>query len=276
MRPVANVGSLELGLDRPLAFIAGPCVIESRAHTVMMAQRLAELAARLEVPLIFKASFDKANRTSASSYRGPGLEKGLEILAEARERSGLPVVTDIHLPEQADKAAEVVDMLQIPAMLVRQTDLLLAAGATGKPVNLKKMQFLAPEDMRYAAEKVKQGGSGAILLCERGSAFGYRELVVDMRGLARMAELGYPVVFDATHSVQRPGAAGGRSGGEAAYAPLLARAAIATGAVSVLFFEVHDKPAEALSDGPNMLDLEQFEQTVRACKRLYEVVRTLV
>lgn len=256
MTPVSIGGAL-LGGER-LAFIAGPCVIESEAHTLAMARALRDLFARLGCPAVFKASFDKANRTSVTSYRGPGLEEGLRILALVRESVGIPVLTDIHLPEQAAIAAEVVDALQIPAFLCRQTDLLVAAGKTGLPVNIKKGQFLQPAAMAEAADKVRAGGPSPVLLCERGTTFGYGNLVVDMRGIAIMRGLGYPVVFDATHSVQLPSAAGGKSGGERQFAPLLARAAVAAGADAV-FLEVHDCPDEALCDGPNMLPLDELE-----------------
>lgn len=268
-----KIAKLPLGGAAPLLFIAGPCVIESEEHTVKLAMELAEIAREESLPLIFKASFDKANRTSVDSYRGPGMEAGLDILAKARAASGLPICTDIHEVWQADPVGSVVDLLQIPAMLARQTDLLVAAGETGKPVNVKKMQMAAPGDMIWAAKKIESTGNNQILLCERGSAFGYHNLVVDMRGLVEMAELGYPVVFDATHSVQKPSGAGGKSGGDSRLAPVLARAAVATGALSALFFEVHENPSAALSDGPNMLDLEAFRRTARQCKALFELVR---
>jgi 2-dehydro-3-deoxyphosphooctonate aldolase (KDO 8-P synthase) len=262
-----------VGGAAPLLFIAGPCVIESEEHTVKLAMALAEIAREEGLPMIFKASFDKANRTSVGSYRGPGMEAGLDILSKARAASGLPICTDIHEVWQADPVGSVADLLQIPAMLARQTDLLVAAGETGKPVNVKKMQMAAPGDMIWAAKKIESTGNNQILLCERGSAFGYHNLVVDMRGLVEMAELGYPVVFDATHSVQKPSGAGGKSGGDSRLAPVLARAAVATGALSALFFEVHNNPSAALSDGPNMLDLEAFRRTARQCKALSELVR---
>lgn len=268
-----KIAKLPVGGAAPLLFIAGPCVIESEEHTVKLAMELAEIAREESLPLIFKASFDKANRTSVDSYRGPGMEAGLDILAKARAASGLPICTDIHEVWQADPVGSVVDLLQIPAMLARQTDLLVAAGETGKPVNVKKMQMAAPGDMIWAAKKIESTGNNQILLCERGSTFGYHNLVVDMRGLVEMAELGYPVVFDATHSVQKPSGAGGKSGGDSRLAPVLARAAVATGALSALFFEVHDNPSAALSDGPNMLDLEAFRRTARQCKALFELVR---
>lgn len=237
-----------------LIYIAGPCVIESEAHTLEIAQQLKEITERLPVRFIFKASFDKANRTSLTSYRGPGLEDGLRILAEVKRQVDVPVLSDIHEPSQAAPAAEVLDVIQIPAFLVRQTDLLVAAARTGKTVNLKKAQFMAPEDMRYAAEKVTAQGNPDILLTERGTVFGYHNLVVDFRSFSVMRESGFPVIFDATHSVQTP-SKGGQSGGHREYVVPLARAAVAYG-IDGLFTEVHSKPDEALSDGPNMLRLD--------------------
>jgi 2-dehydro-3-deoxyphosphooctonate aldolase (KDO 8-P synthase) len=236
--------------------IAGPCVIEGEDFTLRHAERVAEIARRRSVQAIFKSSFDKANRTSGKSFRGPGLEEGLRILAKVKAASGLPVLTDVHEPSQCAPAAEVVDVLQIPAFLCRQTDLLVAAGRTGRAVNVKKGQFLAPEDMAYAADKVT-GAGGAVLLTERGTTFGYRDLVVDFRGLVAMRSIA-PVVFDATHSVQTPGAAGGRSGGRREYVAPLARAAVAVG-IDALFLETHPSPDEALSDGANMLALDDVE-----------------
>ncbi len=249
-----SVGPWSIG-SGALAFIAGPCVIESEEHTHRMARALRALFAERNAPFIFKASFDKANRSSVDSYRGPGLEEGLRILADVRKEHAVPVLTDIHDPSQADPAAAAVDVLQIPAFLCRQTDLLVAAGRTGKPVNVKKGQFLQPSAMEEAARKIREGGSSPVTFCERGTSFGYGNLVVDMRSLAIMRELGHPVIFDATHSVQLPGAAGTASGGERQYAPLLARAAVAAG-VDGVFIEVHDKPDAALCDGPNMLALD--------------------
>jgi 2-dehydro-3-deoxyphosphooctonate aldolase (KDO 8-P synthase) len=233
--------------SRRLVFIAGPCVIESVAGTMDLAARLVRLAQELDVPLVFKASFDKANRTSVDSYRGPGLADGLAVLREVRDRFQVPVLTDIHEPGQAALAAEAVDILQIPAFLCRQTDLVVAAAETGKVVNVKKGQFLAPEDMVNVIDKITGAGNDKIILTERGASFGYHNLVADMRSLLVMRELGYPVVFDATHSVQRPGGAGKMSGGDGRWAPALARAAVATG-VDGVFRETHVNPAEALSD----------------------------
>ncbi len=245
------------GGDR-LVFIAGPCVIESRAMALDLARRLSLLAARLKVPYIFKASFDKANRTSVDSFRGPGIEKGLDILAEIRERFNVPVLADVHEPWQCARVAQVCDVLQIPAFLARQTDLVTAAGETGAVVNVKKGQFMAPEDMANVIAKIASTGNRRIVLCERGASFGYRNLVADMRSLLIMREMGYPVVFDATHSVQRPGGLGTGSGGDGRFAPALARAAVATG-VDGVFMETHVTPAKALSDAANAIAFREVE-----------------
>jgi 2-dehydro-3-deoxyphosphooctonate aldolase (KDO 8-P synthase) len=250
-----RVGDITMGNDLPLVFIIGPNTLESRGHALEMSAALAEIAKKLGIALIYKTSFDKANRTSLAGARGIGLGDGLPILAEIRERTGLPVLTDIHAPEQCAPVAEVVDVLQTPAFLCRQTDLLLAAGATGKPVNIKKGQFLAPQDMRHAAGKVASTGNEQILLCERGASFGYNNLVVDMRALPIMAETGYPVVFDATHAVAQPGGLGDRSGGEREFAPVLARAAAAVG-VAAMFLETHQDPDRAPCEGQTMLPLK--------------------
>lgn len=267
-----KIGAVRIGGGAPLAVIAGPCVIESEALTLEIAEALAAAARALRIGVIFKASFDKANRTSAQGFRGPGARKGLEILAEVRRRTKLPVLTDIHLPQQARIVAEVVDVLQIPAFLCRQTDLLIAAGKTGKVVNIKKGQFMAPRDMRQAVEKVRATGNQRVMLTERGTTFGYNNLVVDMRGLALMREIGVPVVFDATHSVQLPGGQGTASGGERQFVPLLARAAVAAG-VDAVFMEVHPCPEKALCDGPNSLPLGQFRALVKQLQALDRVVR---
>jgi len=254
MQPV-RVGGLELGNDRPLVLIAGPCQIESRDHAFMMATALLEIAASAGIGLIYKSSFDKANRTSVTGARGIGLDKGLAILAEIRASLGVPVLTDVHEASHCAAAAEAVDVLQIPAFLCRQTDLLLAAGATGRVVNVKKGQFLAPWDMANVAEKVASTGNRNILLTERGASFGYNALVADMRALPIMAETGYPVVMDATHAVQAPGGLGGASGGQREMAPVLARAAVAVG-VAAVFIECHEEPDRAPSDGPVMQRLD--------------------
>ena len=244
--------------DGALTFIAGPCVIESRKMALGLAERLSALASKLRVKYIFKASFDKANRTSVDSFRGPGIERGLEILAEIRERFGVPVLTDVHEPWQCARVAEVCDVLQIPAFLARQTDLLVAAGETGAVINVKKGQFMAPEDMAQVIRKIESTGNRRIVLCERGASFGYRNLVADMRSLLIMRELGYPVVMDATHSVQRPGGLGTGSGGDGRFAPALARAAVATG-VDGVFMETHMNPKKALSDAANAIAFREVE-----------------
>ncbi len=262
---VVRVGRIEIGNDLPFVLIAGPCQIESRAHALEVSVALRELSDRTSVPVIYKSSFDKANRTSATAARGVGMTQGLAILAEVRERTGLPTLTDVHAPEQCVAAAEAVDVLQIPAFLCRQTDLLLAAGATRRTINVKKGQFLAPSDMRHVAAKIASTGNHNILLCERGVSFGYNTLVSDMRALPIMARTGYPVVFDATHSVQQPGGQGASSGGEREFAPVLARAALAVG-VAAVFIETHPDPDRAPSDGPNMIPLRQMAALVRALK----------
>jgi 2-dehydro-3-deoxyphosphooctonate aldolase (KDO 8-P synthase) len=267
-----TAGSVTFGPGQPLAFILGPCVIESEAHAVGLGLAIRDAAAAVGVPVIFKASFDKANRTSLSSYRGPGLREGLRILAEVKARTGLPVLTDIHEAAQAAPAAEVVDVLQIPAFLCRQTDLLVAAAATGRVVNVKKGQFLAPRDMRHVVAKLAGAHAAGILLTERGTSFGYNNLVVDMRGLPMMRELGYPVVFDVTHSLQLPGAGDGVTAGLAEYIAPLARAGVATG-VDGVFMEVHEEPSRALSDAANALRLDLLAPLLRDLVRLDAVVK---
>ena len=255
-----TVGDLTLGNDLPLVFIVGPNTLESRAHALETSAALAEIARKLRIGLIYKTSFDKANRSSLYGERGIGLKEGLPILAEVRETTGLPVLTDIHAPEQCAPVAEVVDVLQTPAFLCRQTDLLLAVGAAGKPVNVKKGQFLAPRDMQHVADKIASTGNEQILLCERGAAFGYNTLVVDMRALPIMAETGYPVVFDATHSVAQPGGLGNRSGGEREFGPVLARAAVAIG-VAAIFIETHQDPDNAATaEAATMLPLKELPE----------------
>lgn len=262
-------GRIAFGGGAPLVLIAGPCIIESEEHVHFLAREIRRAAG----PFVFKASFDKANRTSLSSYRGPGLREGLRILAGVK-KGGFPILTDIHEPAQAGPAAEVADILQIPAFLCRQTDLLLEAGRTGRIVNIKKGQFLAPQDMRLAAEKVASTGNARILLTERGTTFGYNNLVVDMRGLAILRDLGFPVVFDATHSVQLPGGAGTASGGQSQFIEPLARAAVAVG-VDALFVEVHEAPARALSDGPNALRLDLLAPLLGRLRQLDACVKGL-
>ncbi len=251
----------------PLSFILGPCVIESRDHALKTATFLAGLAERQGIPLVYKSSFDKANRTSASSFRGIGIDEALRILESVKSATGLPVTTDVHEREQCAAVAEVVDILQIPAFLSRQTDLLVGAAATGRAVNVKKGQFLAPWDMKNVAKKLDSAGASGVLLTERGTSFGYNTLVVDMRGLPIMAETGKPVIFDATHSVQQPGGRGESSGGERQYAPVLARAAVAVGVAGV-FIETHEDPDNAPSDGANMIPLDQIEGLVAELKVL--------
>jgi 2-dehydro-3-deoxyphosphooctonate aldolase (KDO 8-P synthase) len=250
---------ITVGSNNPLLIIAGPCQIESLTHCLHIAGFLKELCAKLPVQLVFKASFDKANRLRIGSTRGVGIESGLEILAETKKQSGLPVLTDVHTAEQAHTVAQYVDVLQTPAFLCRQTDLLLAVGKTGKAINVKKGQFLAPEDMRFAAEKIASTGNKNLMLCERGATFGYRDLIVDMRSLAIMRSLGYPVVFDVTHSIQSPGGSGGQSGGDRRFVRPLARAAAAVG-IDGLFFECHDNPERAPSDAQSMLPLSAVEE----------------
>ncbi len=272
-RPTATIAGRTVG-GGELFLIAGPCVLETRALALAIAERLAEIAGARGLALVFKASFDKANRTSIGAGRGPGIEEGLAILGEVRERTGLPVLTDVHLPDQCALAAQVVDVLQIPAFLCRQTDLLVAAAETGKAVNVKKGQFLAPHDMLHVARKCEAAGNPNVLLTERGTTFGYGRLVVDMTGFEVLAQAGHPVVFDATHSVQEPGAGDGRSGGDRRKVPALARAAVATGAVDGLFFEVHPDPDRSPSDGPNMVRLEDFPSVLDGVLRVHAAVRS--
>jgi len=258
-----RIGPVTVGGGRPLVLIGGPCAIESEKHALMTAERLATIAGKHRVPFIYKSSYDKANRSSAKAYRGPGLSEGLRILKKVAATVGVPVLSDVHDVSEVGPAAEVLDVLQIPAFLCRQTDLLVAAARTGKPVNVKKGQFLAAADMKHVADKITSAGNAAVLLTERGTSFGYHNLVVDMRGLADMRTLGFPVVFDATHSVQLPGGMGDRSGGERKYVPTLARAAVAVG-IDALFMEMHEDPdrtlpdGRPLSDGPNMLRIDDL------------------
>ena len=267
-------GGIAIGNDRPFVLIAGPCAIESRAHALEIADALRSLSVTTGVKVIYKSSYDKANRTSASAARGIGMAEGLAILAEVRERTGLPVLTDVHSADQCGPAAEVVDVLQIPAFLCRQTDLLLAAGETGKTINVKKGQFLAPWDMMHVAAKIAGTGNHNVLLCERGASFGYNTLVSDMRALPVMARTGYPVVFDATHSVQQPGGQGASSGGQREFAPVLARAALAVG-VAAVFIETHEDPDRAPSDGPNMIALRDMPALIARLKAYDDLTKGL-
>ena len=269
---LVQVGAFEIGAGRPLAVIAGPCVIESQESALRHASLLKEAADRMGVPYIFKSSYDKANRSSGDSFRGPGLEKGLEILAEVKRKVGVPILTDVHESEQVAAVQQVADVLQIPAFLCRQTDFVVAVAKSGKVVNVKKGQFLAPWDIGNVVDKIVSTGNDQVLLTERGVSFGYNNLVSDMRSLVWMRELGYPVVFDATHSLQLPGGRGNASGGERKYIPALARAAVAAG-VDALFMEVHEDPDQALSDGPNSLPLKDFEKLIGAVKQIDGMVK---
>ena len=267
-----RVGNIEIGAGRPLAVIAGPCVIESRESALRHASLLKAAADRVGVPYIFKSSYDKANRSSVDSYRGPGLAKGLEILAEVKAKTGVPILTDVHEREQVSSVKEVADVLQIPAFLCRQTDFVVAVARSGKVVNIKKGQFLAPWDVGNIVDKILSAKNDQILLTERGASFGYNNLVSDMRSLVVLRELGYPVVFDATHSLQLPGGLGKASGGERKYIGPLARAGVAVG-VDALFMEVHEDPDRALSDGPNSLPLREFEGVLRIVKEIDGVLK---
>ncbi|HLA37356.1 MAG TPA: 3-deoxy-8-phosphooctulonate synthase [Candidatus Brocadiales bacterium] len=266
-----KINNLSIGDGRPLVLVAGPCVIEDRETCLALARRLKGIAQSLDIPFVFKASYDKANRSSLHSYRGPGLKKGLEILKEVKEAVGVPVLSDVHSPEEAEEASKVLDVLQIPAFLCRQTDLLIAAAQTGRPVNIKKGQFLAPWDMKYVAEKVSSTGNDQIILTERGTAFGYNNLVSDMRSVVIMKGLGYPVLYDATHSVQIPGGLGHASGGQREMVFPLARAAVAAGADG-LFIEVHESPEKALSDSATMVPVDQLLPLLEQAKK----IRTLL
>lgn len=268
------VGDIRIANNLPLTLLAGPCVIEGEDFTLRLASRIRDIAERVGVPLIFKASFDKANRTSVDGFRGPGMDEGLRILQRVKDEVGVPVVTDVHLSEQAVPVAEVADLLQTPAFLCRQTDFIQSVAAAGKPVNIKKGQFLAPWDMQYVLEKATATGNDQIMLCERGASFGYNNLVSDMRSLLVMSEFGAPLVFDATHSVQQPGGLGGATGGNREYVPGLSRAAVATG-VAALFMEVHPDPDNAMSDGPNSLALGDLEGLLTTLKQIDAVVKQL-
>lgn len=269
MAAVTVAGRVEIGGGAPLALLGGPCAIESEEFTLEMAYGIRDICARLQMPYVFKASYDKANRSSLDSYRGPGIERGLQILDRVRTEVGVPVVTDVHEPDHCAPVADVVDLLQIPAFLCRQTDLLTAAARTGKPVNVKKGQFVSPPEMRNVVRKLQAAGAAGVLLAERGSSFGYNNLIVDFRGLAQLREMA-PLVFDATHSVQMPGGLGTTSGGQREYVPVLARAAVAVG-VDALFMEIHADPDRALSDGPNMVPLDRLEELLQELLALHAV-----
>jgi 2-dehydro-3-deoxyphosphooctonate aldolase (KDO 8-P synthase) len=272
--PVVDVGGARFGNDLPLALIAGPCQMESRAHALEMASALKEIAGRLGIGLVYKTSFDKANRTSAKGARGIGLEASLPIFAEIKSALGLPVLTDVHDAAQCARVAEVVDVLQIPAFLCRQTDLLIAAAETGRVVNVKKGQFLAPWDMKNVVEKITGAGNARVLVTERGASFGYNTLVTDMRALPELAKTGAPVIFDATHSVQQPGGQGTSSGGQREYVPVLARAAVAVGVAGV-FIETHQDPDRAPSDGPNMIPLKDLESLLRTLMSFDRIAKSI-
>ena len=269
---VVSVGDGQLGSSNPFFLVSGPCVIECEQHCLEMATRLRKITTSLKIPFIFKASYDKANRTSIRSYRGPGLKEGLRILARVREELGVPVLSDVHSVQEVGPAAEVLDILQIPAFLCRQTDLIVAAAGTGKVVNIKKGQFLAPRDLEHVVEKARSGGARTVFITERGSSFGYNNLVVDFKSLPIIRSLGVPVIFDATHSVQLPGAAEGQSGGECEFIPHLARAAVAVGTDGI-FMEIHDRPENALSDGPNALPIHRLKVLLRDLHRIDRVTK---
>jgi 2-dehydro-3-deoxyphosphooctonate aldolase (KDO 8-P synthase) len=272
VRKVSVAPGYEIGGGAPPLFFAGPCVIESRTHAVSMGKRLAEISRETGAKIVYKSSYDKANRSSRDSFRGPGLVEGLDILAEVKAQTGLPLLSDVHWPEEAEVAARVLDVLQIPAFLSRQTDLLVAAAKTGKPLNIKKGQFLAPDDMDKVVEKCRAAGNEKLMLCERGSSFGYHDLVVDMRSFAIMRRLGFPIVYDATHSLQLPGG-GKETGGLKQYAPVLARAAAATGCVDGFFLEVHDNPDHALSDSSTQLDVATLADLIRSVTAIAALAR---
>ncbi len=269
---IFDVGNVSFGNELPFVLVTGPCQIESREHAMDMASAIAEICVDLEIPWIYKSSYDKANRTSSTAARGVGMDKGLDILAQVRSRFGCPVLTDVHEVTHCVPAAEAVDVLQIPAFLCRQTDLLLAAGATGAAINVKKGQFLAPWDMSNVAAKIVSTGNERIILCDRGTSFGYNTLVSDLRGLPIMARTGYPVMFDATHSVQQPGGQGTSSGGQREFAPVLARAALAVGVASV-FIETHQDPDNAPSDGPNMIPIAQMRALLKRLKAFDQLAK---
>ncbi len=266
-----KIGNVQIGLDDPFFVMAGPCVIESKTNCLDIAKKLVDVGHKLNIGIIFKASFDKANRSSISSFRGPGIERGLQILAAVREQAGLPVMTDVHEPAQAKAAGKVVDCVQIPAFLCRQTDLICACARTGKPINIKKGQFLSPGEMKNVIEKIRACKNKKIILTERGTFFGYNRLVNDMTAIEKMKKLGYPVVFDVTHSTQQPGGLGQASGGQREMAPILAKAAVAAGA-NGLFIEVHTKPDKAKSDAASIMPIDWLEDLLKVCKEIYRIV----
>ncbi|MFA5165014.1 MAG: 3-deoxy-8-phosphooctulonate synthase [Candidatus Omnitrophota bacterium] len=272
MAKTVSIGKIKIGGDNPLVLIAGPCVIESETSAVRHARAIKNIADRLDIPYVYKSSYDKANRTSVKSFRGPGLEKGLKILKAVKAAAGVPVLSDVHCKEELDAAAKVLDVIQVPAFLSRQTDFIIAAAKTGKVVNIKKGQFMAPWDVKFSVEKAAAAGNKSIIITERGASFGYNNLVSDMRSLAILGELGYPVVFDATHSVQLPGGQGESSGGESRFIPVLARAAVAAGCDG-LFLEVHEDPRCALCDGPNSVALKDLEELLVTVKEIHEIVK---
>jgi 2-dehydro-3-deoxyphosphooctonate aldolase (KDO 8-P synthase) len=273
MVKIVKIDHIEIGGNGPLVLIAGPCVIESEDQIRKTVEGLKEITSEINIPFIFKSSYDKANRTSVKSYRGPGLEKGLKILEKVKGEFDIPLLIDVHRIEEVDPVSKVADILQVPAFLCRQTDLIISIARTGKPVNVKKGQFLAPWDMKNVIEKIESTGNKNILLTERGSCFGYNNLVVDMKSLPIMRSFGYPVVFDATHSVQKPGGRGTATGGEREYVPFLAQAAVATG-IDGLFLEVHPDPEEALSDGPNMIRLSRVRELLEKLIRIDRIIKT--
>jgi len=274
MVKIVKINQIEIGGNSPLVLIAGPCVIESEENIRRTVKGLREITSEIDMPFILKSSYDKANRTSMKSYRGPGLKRGLEILQEVKVEFDVPLLVDVHQIEEVESVSRVADILQVPAFLCRQTDLIISMARTGKPINVKKGQFLAPWDMKNVIEKIESTGNKRILLTERGSCFGYNNLVVDMKSLPIMRSFGYPVIFDATHSVQKPGGRGTATGGEREYVPFLAQAAVAIG-IDGLFLEVHPEPEEALSDGPNMLRLDRVKELLEKLIRIDKIVKTI-
>lgn len=271
MNKVISIGNIKIGGDNPLVLIAGPCVIESERSALRHAEKIKAIAERLDIPCIYKSSYDKANRTSLNSYRGPGLKKGIKILKKVKNEVGLPILSDVHCREELDEAAKVLDVIQIPAFLSRQTDFIMAVAKTKKVVNIKKGQFMAPWDVKFAIEKVESAGNKSIIITERGVSFGYNNLISDMRSLVILSEFGYPVIFDATHSTQLPSGLGKSSGGERRFVPVLSRAAVAAGCDG-LFLEVHEKPECALCDGPNSIALKALEDLLIVVKEIHQVV----